>query len=51
MIDLTAYDVQTPSGVGKYVSYENGMVTVLMDWDTLVEFDGSKCYPIGRGDT
>lgn len=46
MYDVTAGSVRTPLGVGKFVSYKHGKVTVEFDYERLVEFDGNKVYII-----
>ena len=50
MYDHTAGQIKTPSGVGKYISYDANTqtVTVEMDYALLVEFDGGECYPIRK---
>jgi hypothetical protein len=42
--DPTAGLIRTPEGVGKFVEFKNGKVTVEMDNMYLVEFDASECY-------
>jgi hypothetical protein len=42
--DPTAGLIRTPGGVGRFVEYCNGKVTVEMDNLYLVEFDAGKCY-------
>ncbi|MCL6557660.1 MAG: hypothetical protein K6U74_02435 [Firmicutes bacterium] len=42
--DLTAGLIRTPGGVGKFVEFKNGKVTVEMDYMYLVEFDAAECY-------
>lgn len=48
MYDATAGKIETPAGVGIFVSFDvnTGKVVVEMDYEVLVEFDGNECYPI-----
>lgn len=45
MYDVTAGNVETPLGVGKFVEYipHRGVVMVVID-NNLVEFDGREVY-------
>lgn len=37
--------VRTPCGWGRYLTHNNGIVIVMMDWDCQpVEFDSSEVY-------
>jgi len=46
MYDPTTGYVETPHGTGKFVSFDpnTGMVTVEIDGECLVEFDGTECF-------
>jgi len=46
--DPTAGMVETPAGVGRYLNFDanTGKVLVEMNYEDLVEFDGSECYPV-----
>ena len=50
MRDLTTGFIETPGGVGRYVGFNptSGKVTVEMDCQYLVDYDGGKCYPINH---
>ena len=43
--------IETPGGIGQYYDFNgiSGMVTVLMDYDVLVEYPGDKCFPVQGG--
>ena len=38
--------IETPLGIGKFISFDSntGKVTVEMDWEYPVEFDGNQCF-------
>lgn len=42
--DPTAGLIRTPGGIGKFVEFKNGKVTVEMDYTYLVEYDAAECY-------
>lgn len=46
--DVTAWEVKTPGGVGKFISFKNGVVTVEMDRSYLVSYLGCECFIEGR---
>ena len=50
MYDHTAGQIKTPSGVGKFVQFDNvsQMVIVEMDYQYLAAFKASECYPIRK---
>lgn len=44
MYDITAGEVMTPDGVGKFVGYKNGEVLVEMEQRHLVAYDGNDVF-------
>lgn len=46
MYDVTAGNVETPLGMGKFVEHipHRGVVVVVMDNNRLVEFDAKEVY-------
>lgn len=51
MYDVTAGNVETPLGIGKFVEYipHRGVVVVKMNGNHLVEFDGREVYICEEG--
>lgn len=48
--DMTSGYIKTPGGIGKFIEYNphTKTVTVELDYNYIVEFDGAKCYPVGK---
>ena len=48
MYDFTTGYIVTPGGKGKFIEYDGNTqkVTVLMDFEYEVEFDGDECYVV-----
>ena len=46
MYDITAGEIETPAGIGKFVGYDSARqkVTVELDHTYIVEFDADKCF-------
>lgn len=44
MYDIKAGYVETPDGIGRYVSHKTGVVTVEMDDTYLIDYEADKCF-------